>query len=690
MDFAYLGTVLLLVFGFGFVIFWHELGHFLAAKWAGVKVEQFAVGFGHALISWRKGLGVRRGTSRVEYEQKLRQWLSSQEKSLQTMHGLPENANEERRLEYASAQLGIGETEYRLNWIPLGGYVKMLGQDDMDPTAQSASPRAYNNKPIGQRMVIVSAGVIMNIILAIILFTLLFRIGFNVPPTLVGSIAPGSPAQAAGLRVGDRILYFDGGFQHDFNKIVMNVALAEEGTAVPVVVADPQNSERTVQLTPRHMPDDPTGVLRLGIGAAIELRGMNPEKTPDDWDKDRDLVVPDAFAIRPGDEVTAINGQPIENFKQFYKLDAALQQSLGKPVLLTVRGVDGATREVALHPVFDEPFGAAPLNFLGLVPRAAVTLILEGSSARGKLKPGDAVVAVTISGNDRFESPSPQQLRKTLLTASKSGGTVDLVVNRDGQELPPITGLVPQTKLESGERGLGVGPGYDADHTVIGEVLEDTPASRAKLPSNGTIVSVDGQPVKSWFDIHRVLLSIKQPGAISVVVRSDAGEKSHSLDVTAADLSAVGSIRYTTLAMFHPYTEERHTSNPLEAAKWGIVETRDLTLQFYLTLKRMFQGSVPASSGMGPIGIFHQGSKIAYRGNDWLIWFLAMISANLAVVNFLPIPIVDGGLFVFLILEKIMGKPLSPKAQGIAQIAGLALIAGVFLFVTYNDITRLF
>jgi regulator of sigma E protease len=59
------------------------------------------------------------------------------------------------------------------------------------------------------------------------------------------------------------------------------------------------------------------------------------------------------------------------------------------------------------------------------------------------------------------------------------------------------------------------------------------------------------------------------------------------------------------------------------------------------------------------------------------------------VVNFLPIPIVDGGLFVFLIIEKIMGKPLSPKAQSIAQIVGLALIASVFLFVTYHDIARL-
>jgi len=84
------------------------------------------------------------------------------------------------------------------------------------------------------------------------------------------------------------------------------------------------------------------------------------------------------------------------------------------------------------------------------------------------------------------------------------------------------------------------------------------------------------------------------------------------------------------------------------------------------------------------------GSRFAYKGFDWLIWFLAMISANLAVVNFLPIPIVDGGLFMFLVLEKIMGRPLSPRAQSIAQIVGLALILSVFVFVTYQDINRFF
>src|ERR1044072_2884423 len=122
-------SVLLLCLGFGFVIFWHELGHFLAAKWVDIRVEQFAVGFGHAIVSWRKGMGFVFGSSTKRYEE----------------------------LVAAGQAQGIGETEYRLNWIPLGGYVKMLGQDDLRPNAVADDPRAYNRKSIGARMVVVSA-----------------------------------------------------------------------------------------------------------------------------------------------------------------------------------------------------------------------------------------------------------------------------------------------------------------------------------------------------------------------------------------------------------------------------------------------------------------------------------------------------------------------------------------------------
>jgi regulator of sigma E protease len=168
-------------------------------------------------------------------------------------------------------------------------------------------------------------------------------------------------------------------------------------------------------------------------------------------------------------------------------------------------------------------------------------------------------------------------------------------------------------------------------------------------------------------------------------------EKTATLQLSQADIDNVRNMRFTTdlTQSLHERSEPRQTNNPAIAVKWGVEETRDLILQFYLTLQRMIvDRSISHKNIMGPVGIFSAGTKFAYRGTDWLIWFLSMISANLAVVNFLPIPIVDGGLFTFLIIEKIQGRPLSPRVQSIAQVVGLALILSIFILVTIQDITR--
>ncbi len=129
--------VLLLVFGFGLVIFVHEFGHFLAAKAVGIKVEVFALGFGPRLF------GLRRG-----------------------------------------------ETDYRISAIPLGGYIKMLGQDDLHPEARVDDERAFCNKSVGQRFVVIFAGVVMNVICALLVFVVLFRFtGVDFQRAEVGAVA---------------------------------------------------------------------------------------------------------------------------------------------------------------------------------------------------------------------------------------------------------------------------------------------------------------------------------------------------------------------------------------------------------------------------------------------------------------------------------------------------------------------
>ena len=123
--------------GFSIIIFVHEAGHFLAAKWVGIRVDRFAVGFGTRLFGFRKGEGFTFG-NRPEY-----------------------SADELARKDY-------GETDYCFKVLPIGGYVKMLGQDDViinDETGEvslSDDPRAFTSRPVGHRMIVVSAGVLFN------------------------------------------------------------------------------------------------------------------------------------------------------------------------------------------------------------------------------------------------------------------------------------------------------------------------------------------------------------------------------------------------------------------------------------------------------------------------------------------------------------------------------------------------
>lgn len=689
MDLSYLLNLLLLIFGFGFVIFWHELGHFLAAKWAGVRVEQFAVGFGQALCSWRKGIGLRLGSTNREFERRANEYIASVQSGQSQSRAVSEAQTDQQRLFAAGDALGLGECEYRFNWIPLGGYVKMLGQDDLDPNATSPDPRAYNNKSIGKRMVIVSAGVVMNIILAAILFAVLFRVGFNVPPAMVGTLQPMSPAQLAGLQIGDTIITLDGTRQHDFNKILLNAALVDPGEPARMLVRRVDGSEETLLITPKPSQRIP-GLLSLGFDPPRELQGMDPRRAALPDEAARKLVLPDVFAVLPGERVTHVDGAPVET-TDFVAFDRLVQQSPGKPLTLTVRTVDGRDEQRTVHPVFATPFGDNELNFGGLVPRAAVSSIEPGSPVVNVILPGDVIVR--IRNSEAPWSITPSSFRSQVAAAGEAEQPLEIDVLRvvDGREqVVELPAVVPSFAIGNGRRGLGVGLGHDDEHAVVGGLVENSAAARAQIPVGSRIVRIDDQSVESWHDVLSVLRHALPDKPLKVVASFDGHEQTYSLSMDGREIAQLQSNRYVVaLGYLKPHVEPRRTDSVLTAAWWGVTETRDMIIQFYLTIRRMIGGSVSAKNLSGPVGIVHTGSLLAWRGGDWLLWFLAMISANLAVVNFLPIPIVDGGLFTFLVLEKLTGKPPSPRTQSVAQLIGLTLIVGLFLFVTYNDIMRL-
>ena len=130
-------------------------------------------------------------------------------------------------------------------------------------------------------------------------------------------------------------------------------------------------------------------------------------------------------------------------------------------------------------------------------------------------------------------------------------------------------------------------------------------------------------------------------------------------------------------------------SNPIDALMVGVKKTYYFVVMVYQIMERMiFSRSFGVENIAGPVGIVKMGSEQAAAGYIQLLFFLAMISANLAVLNFLPLPIVDGGLMIFLIIEKIKGSPISLRIQVATQVVGLILIVSVFLFVTLQDLSR--
>jgi len=162
--------------------------------------------------------------------------------------------------------------------------------------------------------------------------------------------------------------------------------------------------------------------------------------------------------------------------------------------------------------------------------------------------------------------------------------------------------------------------------------------------------------------------------------------------LSRAEISALHSLGWTSppiADLFEPEQVTLRASSPSGALRMGLAETRRVMLTTYVTFLRLWQGSVKVEHLKGPVGIAHLGTLVAGRGLMWLLFFLALISVNLAVINFLPLPIVDGGQFLFILWEAIRGRPVPIAVQSAATVAGLVLIGCVFLIVTYNDIKNL-
>lgn len=661
-------TFALIVIGFGFLIFVHELGHFLVAKMVGIKTTQFAIGFGHSLLTWRKGMGFRVGTTEPEYEKLLAE---------------------------GADPATLGETEYRLNYIPLGGYVKMLGQEDMDPSARSEDPRAFNNKSVSARFAVISAGVIMNLIFGMIFFVIAFMSGVMFPPAIVGSVMPDSPASRVyaeghdndpaylGLQPDDHITHVDGVETGDMLDIKYATILASEDTPLNMTVKRPgEPTDLTYRVLPEMQPipgtDDTTGLKWIGIEPPTSLETGPVEEGSPAYEA----------GIREDMFITAVDGAMVDTFRQY---ETAIGASAERDVTITFTDYDEEKAQsidlrVTKRPLLLGHYGE-PKHLLGLVPPVEIIEASpKGPSAKAGFKTGDVVTSI-----NGIAWPDFATFQKTIKEADRQ--PVSITVLREGKEVT----IEPVTPSKQGVIGVAVQAATGVP--VVCHTLPDSPASSANIIRGSRLKSINGISVDSWADLQEQLEAIESTdGPASVALEYELNLANNPIEkanvsvspdaleqIADAGWEAPLPVGLTLRRLQVPVVGD----DPLEATALGFTKTHQFITQTYTLLTRLFQRTVPPDVVSGPVGIVHQGTIIAERGWQYLLYFLGLISINLAVINFLPIPITDGGQAVFLVIEKIKGSPVSVKVQTVATLAGLALLACVFLFVTYNDITRL-
>lgn len=477
-------NVLIILLGFGVLIFIHELGHFMAARWAGIRCESFAVGMGPVLGAWRSGIGWRAGST---------------DPSTIARFGKPAIEMSDEEL----ARNGIGETEWSLRALPLGGYVRMLGQDDLDPARVSEERRSFQRAPVWKRMIVVSAGVTCNLILAIALFVLTFMVGVRFEAPVVGRVAAGSPAAAAepaeggpaGLKAGDAITAIDGEPVLTFADIQIAGAMARPGEALTITVQRADEAGMTVQRTFRMIPrkDAVSGLLAIGIEPAMSglvgavrgeerevfdstmaSAGLGPVMTGTKADPLRELTE----ILDPASGTSAAQTQRVT--QQYIPVPVGERAPNSPSVTVLLREAadrsagalfdtkwttaSGAEVTRALQPIPELQVMITPASeitgaeiergLLGLVPLMRVAHVPAGSPNDGTLLPGDVLLRV-----ESIDGPRMSQLRTAL--ASHASGTADVVVLRDG-EPTRLTAKVDR----AGRLGVVIAPALDQPATT--------------------------------------------------------------------------------------------------------------------------------------------------------------------------------------------------------------------------------
>ena len=569
-------NVVPLVVLLGLLIFVHELGHFLVAKYFKVRVEVFSLGFGPKLLKFKRG-----------------------------------------------------DTTYALSAIPLGGYVKMFGDDPTATIDSDQQKYSFTHKPVSQRIAVVLAGPIMNFLFAIVIFAVIAVLGEQAYSPKVGDVDAKTAAYEQGFRSGDDIVSIGGESVTTWDD-VKNKIEANGDRTVAVLVKHADKTEATLQVTPKLEDNKNPISWERTIG---DVAGLSPN-SKSSFIGIADLSSPAAKAgLKAGDHVKKVNGVEVTKWRELESAFAAAapastftveverglldEKTADKPqtVTATLDGIKGATGD------------SAPKAYGIEYPELYLAATGEGApAARAGLQAGDRIVSIDGVGVGSFD-----QIAK--------------IIRSYGDKIPKDT-----TANEGFLSGL------------LGKNEKAAPPLNVVFSREGVQKTASLVPlVKKRMD-------------------PTTGNEDRRYEIGISPLIVDAMPSMITLDY----------KNPLGVVGRGVEQTMKWSGLTALSFLRLFQGQVSPKNVGGFFSIGAMAKKSWQIGAPQFLHVMAIISINLFVLNLLPVPVLDGGHLVFYTIEAIKGAPLSMRKMEIAQQVGLVLLLGLMVFALFNDATRMF
>lgn len=616
LELVFTNPVVAFVILVGLVVLFHELGHFLVGRALGVDVDEFSIGFGPRAVGFRRG-----------------------------------------------------RTEYKICWLPLGGYVRFYGAELGGEIPLEKRDRSILTTKLYKRVLISAAGPFANFILSLIIMVILSGVGMPQPSARV-AVLPGKPADLGGLQSGDRVVSI-GGLAIRTWKEMTEIVTENPGKPLAVVVERPgARAPVEVVITPEVEKSESVFGEELEVGRIgvtqffpalqfVRMRGGLAE----------------ALGIETGERIVSVNGDKVVYLHDFFE---ALDRHWGVtgPQELAERLVKAE----------DETASDAALGSLSLVvqkgdqPEVARTVTPESlltwartysaaGAAHGSLERASVWTDVFLVTD---------LLIKDLRSSESADGSLE---TEGGTPVKGGAGALDAADPRAALAACGLGPGV-ALRGMDGNTVLTSPVDLSLLlrkradeaPPGATGFPVAFQIVRPDGTLHLTEC------VVPLVVKRDHLNRDRRMTAFPVEFVSQGQ----------PVEEVLVKSDGLVAA---ITDGSRAVLEqagtIFIGLKKLVSGSIPLANLGGPIQIARVAGSAAEGGLLLFLLTVSWMSVNIGMFNLLPLPALDGGALMMQGVEAAYGRPLPEKVQFAVQRLGVLIILGLIVLVFYNDILRL-